>query len=49
MIVLRIKEKNYPKALEGYAGELLLVGISYDKRTREHACIIERGWAGEKQ
>ena len=40
--VSQIKEKKYAKILEGYTGDILLVGISYDKATREHECIIER-------
>ena len=27
---------------EQYAGEILLVGINYDKRTKEHQCMIEK-------
>jgi hypothetical protein len=37
----QIKEKKYPKSLEAYKGNLLLVGINYDKETKEHSCIIE--------
>ena len=42
----QIKKKNYPKSLEGYGGEILLVGINYDKEApageRKHSCAIER-------
>ena len=38
----QIKEKNYPQALEDYVGDMLLVGVSYDKHTRKHECVIER-------
>ena len=38
----QIKDKKYPESISQYAGELLLVGISYDKKTEEHQCIIER-------
>lgn len=40
----QIKEKRYPKVLSGYGGEILLVGISYDKeaRDRRHTCVIEK-------
>ncbi len=38
----QIHEKNYAKCLEGYSGEILLVGISYDKETKEHFCKIEK-------
>jgi ribosomal protein S8 len=37
----QIKEKKYPKSLADYKGNLLLVGINYDKETKEHSCIIE--------
>lgn len=38
----QIKEKRYPDSLKDYYGEILLVGISYEKKTKEHTCIIER-------
>lgn len=38
----QIREKCYPKALEDYKGNLLLVGISYDEKTKEHQCKIEQ-------
>lgn len=37
----QIKEKCYPKALEEYTGNLLLVGINYDEKTKKHSCKIE--------
>jgi hypothetical protein len=37
----QIKKKNYPKKLEHYLDNLLLVGINYNK-DKEHECIIER-------
>jgi hypothetical protein len=37
----QIKAKQYPKSLEKYKGNLLLVGINYDKNTKEHTCEIE--------
>ena len=40
--IRQIKEKKYPKSLEGYKGNILLVGVSYDKKTREHECVIEK-------
>ena len=40
--IRQIKEKNYPKVLEQFGGEILLVGISYDANTKEHTCQIER-------
>jgi hypothetical protein len=38
----QIKAKEYYKPLEGYYGEVLLVGISFDKGTLKHPCRIER-------
>ncbi len=37
----QIKQKNYGKALEDYRGNLLLVGINYDKE-KNHTCVIEK-------
>ena len=37
----QIKKRNYVKALEGYKGNLLLVGVNYDKENKNHHCIIE--------
>jgi nitrogen fixation protein len=37
----QIKKKNYPKKLEHYLDNLLLVGINYNK-DKEHECIIEK-------
>jgi len=39
--IYQIKEKNYAVSLKDYVGEILLVGINYDKTTRKHECIIE--------
>ena len=38
----QIKAKNYCQALNNYKGNLLFVGISYDEKTKEHKCKIER-------
>jgi len=38
----QIKNKNYPEALQNYSGEILLVGINYDKETKKHTCRIEK-------
>lgn len=39
--ITQIKEKEYCRSLEEYHGNLLLVGINYDRKTREHTCCIE--------
>ena len=38
----QIKEKSYMKALDGYEGKILLVGINYDKESKRHSCRIEK-------
>ncbi|MDO5424563.1 MAG: AAA family ATPase [Eubacteriales bacterium] len=39
--ISQIKQKKYVKSLEDYTGNLLLVGINYDKKKKEHQCMIE--------
>lgn len=40
--IAQIKEKQYVQALHEYQGNLLLVGINYDKDTKKHECVIEQ-------
>ena len=40
--IQQIKEKKYPDTVRQYTGKMLLVGINYDKKTKEHSCIIEK-------
>lgn len=40
--IRQIKERNYPAVLEDYSGEIVIVGIGYDAKTKEHSCVIER-------
>ena len=37
----QIKRKEYCQSLKEYQGNILLVGINYDKRTKNHQCVIE--------
>ena len=37
----QIKGKNYGNALKDYQGNLLLVGVNYDKKAKKHECVIE--------
>ena len=39
--IAQIKNKKYPDALSGYEN-ILLVGINYDKDSKEHECLIEK-------
>ena len=36
----QIKRKEYPAKLVEYTGDILLVGINYDKETKQHTCKI---------
>lgn len=42
----QIKDRHYPAAIQEYGGEILLVGINYDKEApagkRKHTCVIEK-------
>ena len=38
----QIKERKYPDSITAYTGDILLVGINYDKESKEHQCLIER-------
>lgn len=42
--IQQIKDRNYTQALSDYTGEILLVGINYDKdcADKPHSCVIEK-------
>ena len=40
--ISQIKQKNYPAKLADYAGDILLVGINYDRESKQHTCKIEK-------
>ena len=40
--ITQIKEKKYPKALDRYQDNLLIIGITYNRESKEHICHIER-------
>lgn len=44
MAIQQIKDRKYTQALESYVGEILLVGINYDKEDpdKRHECVIEK-------
>lgn len=37
-------ENDYPAVLKDYGGEVVIIGISYDAKKKEHSCVIERFW-----
>ena len=40
--ISQILERNYTAALKAYGGDLVLVGINYDEKSKHHTCKIER-------
>ena len=41
--IYQIKERRYREVLAEYGGDILLVGIGYDKGAeRKHTCVIEK-------
>ncbi len=38
----QIRNKRYFAGLEKYAGSILLIGVSYDRKTKKHECVMER-------
>lgn len=41
-VIKQIKNKKYMSGLEEFKGNILLVGINYDKKTKKHECRIEK-------
>ena len=39
--ISQIHNRNYTGKLKDYGGEIMLVGISYDKSEKKYSCIIE--------
>ena len=37
----QIKDKKYPDSIAQFLGQILLVAVNYDKKTKEHQCQIE--------
>ena len=38
----QIERNQYTETLKEYKGNILLVGINYDKKTKRHVCRIEK-------
>lgn len=37
----QIHDKKYVQSVAHFSGKILLIGISYDKKTKQHECVIE--------
>ena len=40
--IKQIKENNYPQLIKNLSGDIVLVGINYDEKSKKHECKIER-------
>lgn len=38
----QIREKKYPDSIKEYTGDILLVGLSYNKKDKKRMCRIEK-------
>ena len=39
--IAQIRNRDYPQVLRGWGGPILLVGVTYAPKTKEHICRIE--------
>ena len=37
----QIKDRQYASGIQDYTGDILLVGINYDRETKAHSCAVE--------
>lgn len=44
--IRQIQKREYADWIKGYTGDILLVGLNYDKKKKRHDCVIER-WKKE--
>ena len=40
--IQQIKGRRYADSVLNYTGNILLVGINYDAKTKKHECMIEK-------
>ena len=40
--IQQIKDRRYADSVLNYTGNILLVGINYDAKTKKHECMIEK-------
>lgn len=38
----QIEDRNYPQVLRDFESDVLLVGVSYDSKTKKHTCALKR-------
>lgn len=40
--IQQIKDRRYADSVLNYTGNILLIGINYDAKTKKHECMIEK-------
>lgn len=40
--IQQIKDRRYADSVLNYTGNILLVGINYDAKTKKHECMIKK-------
>ena len=40
--IRQIKDRDYPHGWKEYGGDILMVGINYDEKSKKHTCKIEK-------
>ncbi len=40
--IRQVKNKDYPHLFQDYKGDILLVGVNYNEKTKKHTCTIEK-------
>lgn len=44
--IRQIKNREYASWIQEYTGDILLIGINYDRKQKKHSCVIEK-WTKE--
>ena len=39
--IQQIRDRQYASWIEGYTGDILLIGVNYDRESKTHECVIE--------
>ena len=39
--IAQVRERDYPAVLRDFGGPILLVGITYERKSKRHVCSIE--------
>ena len=39
--IAQVRDRDYPAVLRGFGGPILLVGVTYERKSKRHVCRIE--------